>query len=482
MESLASERMAGVGPLVDGGTTAERATLRVLQAGALAVVLVAVTDHAFELDRFFVPKELTLHLTALIGGVLAAALFRRVTLTWVDLLLAGFLALGLLSTLRAVDGTAAVRAITISASGIAVFWIARSVREAGLARPLISALAFAVVIGSALALVQAYGFRTDFFSVNRAPGGTLGNRNFVAHMAAFGLPLVIHASLRAWRTAGYLIGGLGVPLVLATLVLTRSRAGWLAFAAVMVIMAAGMLLSRPLRRHGPTWGRLAGIVLLMAAGLAAALLLPNSLRWRSDNPYMESVTGIANYQEGSGRGRLVQYERSMRMAVDRPLLGVGPGNWSAVYPAYAAPGDPSLSRANPGRTANPWPSSDWVAFIAERGFPAAALLAFAWIGLMASALRRLVGARDEEEGLAALALLATLVATLVAGLFDAVLLLALPTLLVWAAVGALWSPGVVPERPTHPRLRTTLMLALASMAVAGAVFSMARLAEMNLGG
>ena len=28
----------------------------------------------------------------------------------------------------------------------------------------------------AMALLQAYGLETDFFSVNRAPGGTLGNQ------------------------------------------------------------------------------------------------------------------------------------------------------------------------------------------------------------------------------------------------------------------------------------------------------------------
>jgi O-antigen ligase len=481
MESLASERMAGVAPLVDAGTTAERATLRALQLGALAVVLVAVTDRAFELDRFFVPKELTLHLTALIAGLLSAAMFRRVALTWVDLLLAGYLVLTLLSSLAADDGPAAARAATISASGVVVFWVARSLRGAGLARPLIRALALAVVVGSAMALVQAYGVRSDFFSVNRAPGGTMGNRNFVAHMAAFGLPLVIFASLRAWRTAGYVLGGLGVPVVLATLVLTRSRAGWLAFAAVVIIILGGMLLSRALRRDRLTWARLAGILLLMGLGLAAALLVPNSLRWRSDNPYLDSVTGIANYQDGSGRGRLVQYNRSLRMALDRPLLGVGPGNWSAVYPDYAAPGDPSLSRANPGRTANPWPSSDWVAFFSERGFPAAALLALALLGLMASALRRLLGARDEEEGMAALALLAILAGTVVAGLFDAVLLLAVPTLLMWAAVGALWSPRVEPERPVAARLQAPLMVALALTALLGAYLSLMRLAEMNLG-
>jgi O-antigen ligase len=470
----------GTAPSLPGGTTSERWALRALQLGALAVVLAVVTDRAFELDRFFVPKELVLHLTALMAAVLAFGSFRRVTFTWVDMLLVGFLLLSLISSFQAGDGALAARAMTVSASGIAVFWASRGLREARLDRPLLATLAFAAVLGVTTSLVQAYGITSDFFSVNRAPGGTLGNRNFIAHMAAFSLPIVLLVALRAWRAAGYLLGALGVPIVIASLVLTRSRAGWLAFGAVILVFALGMPLSRPLRRHARTWRRLAGIALLSGAGAAAALLVPNQLRWVSDSPYLDTVTGIVDHREGSGRGRLVQYDRSLRMAMDRPLIGVGPGNWSLEYPGYAAPGDPSLSRRNPRETANPWPSSDWVAFVAERGFPAAALLALAVLGIAGSAVRGLIGARDEEEGLLAMALLATLLATVVAGAFDAVLLLALPTLLVWAAVGALWSPRSIEYSPALSRTGGILLILLALAAALGAVLSIRQIATMEI--
>ena len=40
-------------------------------------------------------------------------------------------------------------------------------------------------------LIQAYGLITsDLTSTTRAPGGTFGNRNFLAHLTAIGLPLV----------------------------------------------------------------------------------------------------------------------------------------------------------------------------------------------------------------------------------------------------------------------------------------------------
>ena len=67
--------------------------LRVVQAGAIAVVVAVTTFHAFELDRFFVPKELVLHLAAALAGLLAIRALWRMSVTRVDLLLAGYLGL-----------------------------------------------------------------------------------------------------------------------------------------------------------------------------------------------------------------------------------------------------------------------------------------------------------------------------------------------------------------------------------------------------
>ena len=176
-----------------------RWTLRVLQAGAIAVVLIATTYNTFELDRFFVPKELTLHVVALIGLWLAAALFRRTQFSWIDLLLIAYLGLSLVSVVFAANLWLGLRALTISASAVAVFWSARALRQANLHRPLLAALAIAIAVGTIASCMQAYGIKSDLFSLNRSPGGTLGNRNFVAHLAAFGLPVVLLAALRSTR-------------------------------------------------------------------------------------------------------------------------------------------------------------------------------------------------------------------------------------------------------------------------------------------
>ena len=342
-----------------------RWTLRLLQAGAITVVLIATTYNIFELDRFFVPKELTLHIVALAGLWLAAASFRRTRFSWIDLMLIAYLGLSLVSAVFATNIWLGLRALTISASAVAVFWSARALREADLHRPLLAALALAIAIGTIASCLQAYGIKSDLFSLNRAPGGTLGNRNFVAHMAAFGLPLILLSALRSTRTLTTGISMLGVGLVAATLILTRSRAGWLAAGAALAVWLAALIASKALRQRS-VLSRLAVIAVMLGIGVIAAVFVPNTLRWRSQNPYLDSMRGVANFQEGSGAGRLVQYRRSMVLAVQNPILGAGPGNWSVEYPSVAARRDPSLDNNEPGTTSNPWPSSDWVAFISER--------------------------------------------------------------------------------------------------------------------
>jgi len=365
-------------------TAAERIALRVLQAGAIAVVLAVSVRHVFDLDRFLVPKELVLHATAFFAALFGWRALRRVAIARTDKLLLGYVLLCALSALLATNRWLGLRAFALSASSVLIFWTARGLSERRAS--LVNGLALAVVLIAITSLLQAYGLRTDFFALNRAPGGSLGNRNFVAHAAAFGLPLVILAALRARR---FMFASSGAAIVFATLVLTRSRAAYLACAVMLLVFVVAILACGPLRRDGRTWRRLFGVGAFAIAGAALALVLPNALHWKSENPYLESMKGVTNYEKGSGHGRLVQYENSMFMALRHPLFGVGPGNWPVEYPRHVKAGDKSLDPSDPGMTFNPWPSSDWVAFVSERGPIAATLLGLALLGIFTSSFARL---------------------------------------------------------------------------------------------
>jgi O-antigen ligase len=422
--------------------------------GALATVLVVTTFHAFELDRFFVPKELALHLTALGAGFAAMRLSR---FERVDVFLALYLLVSAVSAVFATNPWLAMRAVAISASSALLFWGGRTIAEAGYGPTLIRGLALAVIAAAATSLLQTYGVDAELFSEQRAPGGTLGNRNFVAHVAAFGFPLLLFTALRARR---YWLWSAGAALVVASLVLTRSRAAWLAFGAVVVVSIVTMR-----REH---WRRFGGMVVLSAVAVAAVLVIPNALRWRSDNPYLETMRRVADYGGGSGRGRLVQYQHSLLMAARHPLLGAGPGNWAVAYPAFASRTDPSMNDATPGMTYNPWPSSDWIANVSERGITATVLLALVFLSL---ALRR-----DPM-------CLAMIAGVVVAGMFDAVLLLAVPAVIVWPALGACGAAGSQPadfsREPGGLRARRSTLVLVIIMSLLGGARSAAQLVAMH---
>jgi len=413
---------------------ADRIIKLVIAAGIILAVIVALPYKTFELDRYFVPKELVLHSAALIIAVALFARRRSLSFDLVDGLLALFLLWSAGAVLFATNYWLAQRAIGVSISGAIIFWGGRAVASHGSYRTILIAASIAAVCAAIFSLAQAYGLDSEYFSTNRAPGGTFGNRNFVAHMAVIGLPALVWSTVTARRPVGAFLGSLGGALLAAALVLSRSRAAWLAVAASVVVLLVPMIASRKYWRGGQIGGRFVRLSLAAAIGGMAAIVLPNSLNWNSESPYLDSARGMIDYKKGSGRGRVAQYTNSLHMAVSNPVLGVGPGNWPVEYVRFAPPGDRSLT--DDGMTANPWPSSDWIAFVSERGFvPTIALLGVFTI-LFFTALRRWGELENPDAVLAQCVLAGTVVATIVVSAFDVVLVLAAPAFMVWGILGA----------------------------------------------
>jgi hypothetical protein len=438
-----------------------------LVAGALAVVLLVEPYRAFDLDRFFAPKELALHVTALIAGLTLLSGARRAALTRADIALAIWIALSALSAIFATNHWLAFRALAITVSGAVVFWSARRLMAAGLGGTLARAVAAVIVVGSLTAIAQAYGLKMEFAALNRAPGGTFGNRNFMAHLAAIGIPVLVFCIASARTKLGAALWTISLAACTGALVLSRTRAAWLAL-IICGVMASLIVVRGPALLDIPGSGRRLGMAAMaVAAGVVLAAFLPNSLDWRSDNPYLESVVSVVNYREGSGRGRLVQYANSASIARAHPVLGVGPGNWGVVYPRYAPPDDPSMAEGT-GMTANPWPSSDWVAALSERGVPAVVALLAAVVFLIGGALAvRYDASQSAATRLAAVAGAAALGVAALEGGFDAVLLLPTPALVVWAIAGAM-----IPARREVRVVTVTARRRLAALAVLG-VFGLA---------
>ncbi len=292
--------------------------------GVILVVLAAVPYRMFDLARFFVPKELVLNATAAALAVIGLRRAAILTLTRVDLLLALYLSLSLISAIFAHDRWISTSAFTVTLSGAVIFWSARAAAKNGARDAIVTAVAAAGVIGAAMSLTQAYGLDCPLFSQHRIPSGTMGNRNFMAHLAAICAPALVLSALKAKRPWTVLCGAIGLAVIADALVLSRTRAALLGLCSGSAVLAYAMWRTRGFRINQPVAaGRFKILIFAVALGVLGALLIPNTLDWKSDSPYLDTVTGIANYQSGSGHGRMIQYMRTLRMSAANPLFGHG---------------------------------------------------------------------------------------------------------------------------------------------------------------
>jgi hypothetical protein len=273
-----------------------------LGLGAVAVALVVVPSTLFDLDRFSVPKELALHLTALVTLLIALSRPRPIELGVAELglLLAALWAT--VSALGAANWWLAVRALGLVWSGVALFIAARYAAGHGARRLLVIGLLLAVLVAGLTGLAQTYGWSSPFLADTRAPGGTLGNRNFMAHLMVIGLPLGGWLLATARRRVAIAASLILVTLAVAAIVLSRSRAAWVGLTATTVAAVTAGLFTRGPRPRLPR-GRTRALCGAVGIGLVGAVVLPNQLEWKSSSPYRDSLRGVLNYREGSGRGR-----------------------------------------------------------------------------------------------------------------------------------------------------------------------------------
>lgn len=409
-------------------------TVALYLAACVGLVFMPVNELGY--DRYHLPKELWLAGCALFA--LLASWRRKVALDLPAGALLAVLVAALASALLATTPELALRGAALIAVSAALFFAARGCTEEETA-----AVRGAIVIAAAgiaaVALLESLGLVGGLSGAGRAPGSTLGQRNSVAHTLLIVSPAAWTMAARAPTRGERVLGAIAGALLIAGIVVTRSRAAWL-----MAPLVLGVWLWRvPERRR-------AIVPVLVAAVLALAL--PTALQWSSPTPYRDTLARLVDASSGSGAGRLVQYRATLDLVAQHPALGVGPGNWMVQYPTVSPPGDPTFRShgwLHTGRLAN----SDWLAVLCEGGL-VSALLLVAFVIAVGRAARR------HGETLAVLA------ATVGVGALDAVV--QLPAAAAYAAMLlglSLREPGAR-LLPAAPRAVLALLLA-AAVALAG---------------
>jgi O-antigen ligase len=244
--------------------------------------------------------------------------FRPLPVDWVFAALVAFIAL---STLGPVDDSDRLRELLFwGALGIVFHAVVAHLDGARNVRLLFVALVVSTFVEASLALFEYVDRWSERFSmlngaiVYPLPKGTLGHPNGLAQflvlavLAVLALALAEHGTL---RRVGFVVAGAGS----LALVVTFSRASWIAFAAG----AAVYLLER--RTRAPA---------LVAAGIAAAgagalvLLNAGAIGARISSLFRGGGGGIYDF-------RIELIRRAARIAADHPLTGAGRFEEAGVY-------------------------------------------------------------------------------------------------------------------------------------------------------
>jgi len=263
--------------------------------------------------------------------------------------------------------------------------------------------AFLLVFLATNAILAVIAFPKLFFQYDVVVETTLGLGDFLGDGNDFALALNVAIPLAffllwAGKSLKMRAFAFGILLMLvANVVLSGSRGGTVALASIGVFSLVKV------RKRV-----LSLIVVIVFVGGILAL---------APTRYFDRMATIRGYeQDASAQGRIFAWKAGVEMALDHPLVGVGPGNFSESYRMIYRP---PLARVRSAIAAH----SVYFQILGELGFPGIlCLLLFVFFNLRDNRRIRknLVGKEDDFSRLAhttSLALDVSLIAFLVGGTF-----------------------------------------------------------------
>jgi len=350
---------------------------------------------------------------------------------------------------------------------VVTFWLLHDVFSAGWNRRfVVQALLLVAALLAAHGLAAAAVWYGGWLAAGKLPPvtfryiGLLGHANLTACLLNMLLPVVIGQLLATKRRLARLALGALAAAMLLTEYLTSSRAGWLACAVTLAVLAGLWALRGDLRRHWPAWrarwqrlGRAAQIGGLLGAAAGAV-----GLGWL-----------LVRQSQHITHGSLFQSRQDFwgaawQLFLRQPLTGAGPD----LFPWYYS----ATTSIPPNFFA---PHAHSLVFQILSGSGLVGLAALAWLGL-AAAVRLWRHWRADGRTLLAAGLMAGLAGFAVQHLFDD--LLGTPFtafLVVVLAALALAPAGDAPAPPPRRPLPKWLPALFGSVALA--VFGFALRAE-----
>lgn len=179
---------------------------------------------------------------------------------------------------------------------------------------------------------------------DRISAAGLGNTGHIADFIVIAFPAALMTYLHRWDRFGRTATGVALALMAAALIVC-----WSVHSNAGLILVVVLGLAALLRLHRARWWkrRMKRIALLCAvwAGVVVFYVAPHPLNPHPGGIFHEAFSS-PRWKEG-GPTRLAIWETTIQMIRERPLVGVGAGNFPYVYPSIVAPAvreNPELAR------------------------------------------------------------------------------------------------------------------------------------------
>jgi len=342
----------------------------------------------------------------------------------------------------------------------------------------LAAVLFGAALNALYGLMQSLGLDPVHWAetFDGRASGFFGNPNFLGGHLALALPLALALALDPERAAAGHAGRWAalarwalVWLLAAGLLASQTRGAWVGAAAGCVLALAGFW-ARDRSGFRRARGRVLAVQgLLLLLGLGAWWLL-------AAGPQAQArIEGSLNGDREAAR-RAFLMAKTGRLALQHPLLGVGPGNYRIWFPSVEVQGlDPQAYATQP-YIISEHGHNDFLQMAADAGW-AAALLWACLLGLLFVRLARGLARAPAQDAAVLAGTLGALVALAVHGLANFPFLIVPTQGAAWAvaAVGLRVLAGGAKEAalpapaPLKPADRRTAPLLLASLLLAGAL-------------
>ncbi|AGH97476.1 O-antigen ligase family protein [Micavibrio aeruginosavorus] len=175
--------------------------------------------------------------------------------------------------------------------------------------------------------------------------------NILCTLFALALPLALAHTLTAMNRAQTIVGMIACALLCAAIIATGSRGGLVAALVALVTLIAFMDRTLIKRAIAPV------SVMVLSMALMVFVLGPQT----TTIDRLATLTQNGAHENGL-LPRLIMHDGSIRMMMDNPIVGTGPGTFFLVYPGYRG----SISDTSLGA----WAHCDPLQWGAEAGIPA----------------------------------------------------------------------------------------------------------------